>query len=57
MTREQANNIKSAIKEAGNYTVYFNSKKGELRYTVAKWQDGCKCDHEELERKKHHQDS
>lgn len=52
MTKDQANEIKRIIKkEIGDYTVYFDSKKGELRFTVAQWQDGCKCDPDELESK------
>lgn len=51
MTKQQANEIKKCIKPLGNYTVYFNSKKGELRYTVAQWQDGQKCDADALEKK------
>lgn len=40
MTKQEASRIKKIIKEfAGNYTVYFNSKKGELRVTVAQYQD------------------
>ncbi len=41
MTKQQANEIKKAVKEETglNFTVYFNSKKGELRYTVSEWQD------------------
>lgn len=52
MTKEQATAIKKIVKEeAGNYTVYFDSKKGELRYTVAQWYDESKSDHDALERK------
>lgn len=41
MTKEQANAIKKVVKsEVGDFTVYFNSKKGELRITVHQWQDG-----------------
>ena len=40
MTKEQATEIKKAIKHIGNFTVYFNSKKGELRYTVCEWYEG-----------------
>ena len=40
MTKQEATKIKKVIKEqAGNYTVYFNSKKEELRITVAQYQD------------------
>lgn len=49
MTKEQANQIKKIIKsEVGNFTVYFNSKKGELRYTVAEWYDYSKSDYKKL---------
>ena len=42
MTKEQASAIKKVVKsEVGDFTVYFNSKKGELRITVHQWQDGC----------------
>lgn len=51
MTKQQANEIKKIVKEeCGNYTVYFDSKKGELRYTVLQWYDGSKSDHDALER-------
>lgn len=41
MTKQEATAIKKAVKEETglNFTVYFNSKKGELRYTVCEWQD------------------
>ncbi len=56
MTKEQANEIKKIVKSIGNFTVYFNSKKGELRYTVAEWYEGhgysgSETNHEERERK------
>lgn len=42
MTAVEAKEIKKIIKEeVGKFTVYFNSKKGELRITVVEWQDGC----------------
>ena len=51
MTKEQAKEIKKVVKEdVGNFTVYFDSKKGELRFTVAQVQDGSKTDINELER-------
>ena len=51
MTKEQANAIKKIIKANWNFTVYFNSKKGELRYTTAEWADGNSDGHEELDKK------
>lgn len=52
MTKELANEIKKIVRaECGDYTVYFNSKKGELRYTVAQWYDGTKSDVAELEKR------
>lgn len=51
MTKEQAKTIKKIVKEeAGNYTVYFDSKNGELRYTVAQWYGESKSDHDTIER-------
>lgn len=51
MTTQQANEIKKIVKEeCRNYTVYFDSKKGELRYTVAQWIDGSESDHDATER-------
>ena len=51
MTKQQAAIIKKVVKAVGNFTVYFNSKTGELRYTVAQWNDGSEGDHEEREKK------
>lgn len=52
MTKELAKEVKKIIKdEVGDYTVYFDSKKGELRYTVAQWQDGSSCKPDELEQR------
>lgn len=52
MTKELAKEIKNIIKEeCGNYTVYFDSKKGELRYTVAQWTDGSSRNPDELEQR------
>lgn len=49
MTKEQANKIKKIVKkECGDFTVYFNSKKGELRYTAAQWYDDSGSDHDAL---------
>lgn len=41
MTKQEASEIKTIIKkEVGNFTVYFDSKKGELRFTVCQFYDG-----------------
>lgn len=37
MEKNQANNIKKVIKSVGNYMVYFDGKKGELRVRVAQY--------------------
>jgi len=52
MTKEIAKEVKKIIKEeVGDYTVYFDSKKGELRYTVAQYNDGSTCNPDELEQR------
>ncbi len=43
MTKQQAAEIKKVIKPLGNFTVYFNGKKGELRYQVGGWYEGHGC--------------
>ena len=51
MTKQESVTIKKIVKEeVGKYTVYFDSKKGELRYTVAEWYDYSKCDPDALEK-------
>ena len=51
MTKKQAAEIKKIVKsECGNYTVYFDSKKGELRFTIVQYYDGSTRDNDAVEK-------